>query len=182
MNEKTKAILIGGVALGLLSSIPVISLANCCCLWMLGGGALTVYLYRPHAATPLTLGDGATLGALAGLVGTGVMIVVGVPLGLLFESTLYDVMTRAALAVMPPDAGAEFSRSLEQARAQPFAQRLLFIALNMLYTGVITVVISLVGGTLGVELFDKRRKTQLNQPPPPPPDFTNGPRAAGGGG
>ncbi len=56
MTDKTRAVLIGGVTLGLLSAIPPISFANmCCCVWVLGGGALASYLYVRRSPTPVLL-------------------------------------------------------------------------------------------------------------------------------
>lgn len=174
MNEKTKAILIGGVTLGLLSSIPFVNWANCCCLWMLGGGALTVFLYRPHAPAPLTPGDGVKLGAMAGAVGAAVMVVVGIPLGLLFEATLLDLMARLAEGFLPPESSAAFRQSMELARAQQsLTQRVLITVFSALYNSVIMVGVALAGGALGVKLFEKR-KAGLDQSPPPPPDFSAG--------
>src|SRR5262249_31402715 len=70
--------LAGGMALGLLSSIPIISTGNClCCMWLLGGGGLAAYLLmqqRPGVA--ITYGDGAFGGVLSGVVGSVVATIV----------------------------------------------------------------------------------------------------------
>src|SRR5262245_35761617 len=51
----------GGTALGLLSSLPLLSAGNClCCMWVLGGGGLATYLLsKQQPGRRLTYGDGA---------------------------------------------------------------------------------------------------------------------------
>jgi hypothetical protein len=74
MNSRSflMSILISGIAIGLLGSLPLLNLVNCVlCIWVWLGGALSVFLYRraQHGAPSLTTGQAAALGALAGLVG-----------------------------------------------------------------------------------------------------------------
>ncbi len=84
MNNKLKPALIGGVLLGLLSAIPVVNLVNvCCCLWALIGGLLASYLYIKNSPVPASAGDGAILGALAGLVGAVIVVVIGIPISII---------------------------------------------------------------------------------------------------
>jgi len=61
----------GGMFLGLLSSIPVISAGNCiCCMWVLLGGAIaTVLLTKQRPIGSITYGDGAFAGVLSGTFG-----------------------------------------------------------------------------------------------------------------
>ena len=48
--------LLGGLFIGVLSSLPVVGAANyCCCLWVVVGGVLTVV---PAAAGPADVGRG----------------------------------------------------------------------------------------------------------------------------
>jgi hypothetical protein len=70
--------LTGGMFLGLLSSIPVISAGNClCCMWvLLGGGIAVVLLTRQRPITQITYGDGAFAGVLSGLFGAVIGTVV----------------------------------------------------------------------------------------------------------
>jgi len=39
-----QAPLLGGLFIGILSALPVVSWGNCCCLWIIGGGVLAAYL------------------------------------------------------------------------------------------------------------------------------------------
>ncbi|MBN2250531.1 MAG: hypothetical protein JW724_00470 [Candidatus Altiarchaeota archaeon] len=63
--------LIVGIAAGLLSSIPIINCFNIfCCMWVLGGGALTAYLINKKEKLDLKYGAlaGALSGSVAGIV------------------------------------------------------------------------------------------------------------------
>ncbi len=46
--------LLGGLFIGVLSSLPVIGIANCCCLWVILGGMLTVYLEQQAIESALS--------------------------------------------------------------------------------------------------------------------------------
>ncbi len=86
MNKiRTQPVLLGGLVIGVLSALPVISIANCCCLWIAGGGAVAAYLGQQQAADRFSVGDGALYGALAGLVGACVWLLVWTPIHLILS-------------------------------------------------------------------------------------------------
>lgn len=81
MNTRTflYSALLAGVVIGVLGNLPILNLINCfLCVWVWLGGFLAVYLYQrlEHGVTSLTPAQGAGSGALAGLVGAGVGMVV----------------------------------------------------------------------------------------------------------
>ncbi len=63
--------LIAGVAMGLLSHIPLVQCLNCLLFaWVWGGGIGAVFLYRRYEKNPaLSSTQGLVLGAAAGVVG-----------------------------------------------------------------------------------------------------------------
>jgi hypothetical protein len=74
MNNRSflYSVLIAGAGMALLGNLPLVNLINCIlCLWVWLGGAAAVLLYRrfQRNAPALTGGQGAGLGAVAGLVG-----------------------------------------------------------------------------------------------------------------
>jgi hypothetical protein len=69
--------LLGGLLIGVLSSLPIVNIANCCCLWVIAGGLLTVYLQQQAQAEPIETGDAVVGGLIAGLVGGLIAVVVG---------------------------------------------------------------------------------------------------------
>jgi hypothetical protein len=71
--------LLAGVVIGVLGNLPILNLINCfLCIWVWVGGSLAVFLYRrfQHGGPGLTGAQGAGLGALSGLVGAFVGVVV----------------------------------------------------------------------------------------------------------
>src|SRR5689334_10127332 len=68
--QRHQPALLSGLFIGVLSSIPFISAANaCCCLWVVAGGVLVVYLQQERTPTPVATGEAALGGLLAGVVG-----------------------------------------------------------------------------------------------------------------
>ena len=68
-GPRAQAVLIGGTFIGVLSALPIISLANICCTWVIGGGVVTAYLLQQGQRAPILLSDGAVAGFLAGVCG-----------------------------------------------------------------------------------------------------------------
>jgi hypothetical protein len=68
-------VLLSGVFIGVLSALPIINLANCCCLWVMGGGVLAVYLTQQQTHETVSAPHGALLGLLAGVAGACVWLV-----------------------------------------------------------------------------------------------------------
>src|SRR6476659_10467072 len=102
---KTQAALVGGVAIGVLSALPVINLANCCCAWILFGGALAAYLMQQNHPAPINVGDGAIVGLIAGLIGAFVWLLLSVPIGIAM-APMQQRMTQRVLentSDLPPE-------------------------------------------------------------------------------
>src|SRR5262249_34890770 len=72
MGRHRPAIL-GGLFIGILSSLPIIGAANCCCLWVISGGMLTVYLAQQDKPEPIETGEAVVGGLIAGLIG-GILV------------------------------------------------------------------------------------------------------------
>src|SRR5918997_5101787 len=84
MNDKMRPAVIGGVVLGVLSAIPFVNMVNmCCCAWAIVGGVLAANMYIKNSTSPVSTGDGAQVGAIAGVVGAVIYLVLGVPLGIM---------------------------------------------------------------------------------------------------
>ena len=160
MNNKLKPALIGGVVLGLLSVIPFVNFANvCCCLWALLGGALATKLYVNSSPTPASAGDGAILGVLAGLVGGAIVVVIGIPVQLAAGTAMQAVMVNFVESMNPSQA--------EMMRQQMAAGSTVAGAIvNQIIAAVVLFIFAIIGGLLGVPIFEKRKG---NMTPPPPP-------------
>ena len=161
MNNKLKPALIGGVVLGLLSVIPLVNLVNiCCCLWALLGGLLASYLYIKNSPVPARAGDGAILGALAGLVGAVIVVIIGIPISIIAGGITRELLIRLIENLNPGQAEA-IRTQMEAGSTIPGA------ILNGIILAVLLVIFSTIGGLLGVPIFEKRK----GPIPPPPPQM-----------
>jgi hypothetical protein len=102
----TRAALLGGLFIGVLSALPIINVANfCCCLWVLAGGALSVYVLQQLEPLAVTTGRAASVGVLAGVfsafVWLGVSLVLDVILAPLQERMIGEMVRNAT--DMPPE-------------------------------------------------------------------------------
>lgn len=105
--KKLQAAAIGGGAAGIASSIPFINLANClCCALVVGGGVLAVYLAMrgEPAAEKAPLGDGATIGVLAGVAAAVVGAIVAIPVNAIFGDPMEQMRSiLEGIEGMPPE-------------------------------------------------------------------------------
>jgi hypothetical protein len=75
-SNKYQPALLGGLFIGILSSLPLISSLNiCCCLWVVVGGLLTTYLRQQQQPMPLETTDAVLSGLIAGVIGAALSIV-----------------------------------------------------------------------------------------------------------
>jgi hypothetical protein len=91
------SVLISGLVIGLLGGLPILNLVNCfLCIWIWMGGVLAVSLYWKYqrGEAVATVGQGAGLGAVAGLIGAFVAALVFAVTGPLHMS-IYNNMWRA---------------------------------------------------------------------------------------
>jgi hypothetical protein len=160
MNSKIKPALIGGVVLGLLSVIPFVNFVNvCCCLWAILGGLLASYLYIKNSPTPASAGDGAILGAFAGLVGALIVVVIGIPISVMMGDIMSGLLVRLLTSINPLQA--EMIRE-RMAEGTTIVQAIV----RGLISAVLLVIFSTIGGLIAVPIFERRK---ANVAPPPPP-------------
>lgn len=162
--SKLQPALLGGLFIGVLSALPVISIGNaCCCLWVIAGGVLAAWLLQQNQSTPIEAGDGATIGLLAGIIGAGVFLVISIPVGLIFGPMQADMMRQILESAgdMPPEAR-EALENMQHGGASIVGALLGFVV--MLFVGV---AFGALGGLLGALMFRKQG------PPPAPPAATD---------
>lgn len=143
---------LGGLFIGVLSALPVVSLANCCCLWIIGGGYLAAYLMQQDHPTPITAGDGALVGFLSGIFGAVVFTLVVIPVDIVM-GPLQEQFLRRILRTsrgMPPGVR-EMLKGIAAARSS-IVLASLFRFVPML---LVSVVFAPVGGVLAA-LFSRR--------------------------
>jgi hypothetical protein len=101
----TQAVLVGGLFIGVLSALPIVNIANCCCLWIIGGGAIAVYVAQQDQPLPIGLLAGARIGIRAGIVGAVIWLIASMAVDLVvapLQQRAADLMLRSATD-MPPD-------------------------------------------------------------------------------
>ena len=165
--SKTQPALLGGLAIGVLSALPVIGLGNCCCgAWILMGGGLAAYLLQQETPNAIDFGDGAIVGLLAGIFGAIAFAIVSIPINMMMsgvqESMLQRVMSNAN--DLPPQAREIFDRMS--------SQRAIGLGIGAVFFFMVSAFVcafwAMVGGIFGTLIF---RKTPPTAPPPIPTDI-----------
>ena len=185
MPNKVQPALIGGVALGVASAIPILNCLNCaCCAIAIGGGFLAAFLYLkdqpPTAEAPY--GDGALLGLMAGVIGAVVATVVSIPFQLLqgaigFKPDLSQLEEQ--LGDLPPEA-ADFLRSMVEGGG--FS--VMAILMAFFFYLVLFSIFAMIGAIIGVAVLHKQGggtapetsygvSSSPSSPPPPPPSLVS---------
>jgi hypothetical protein len=164
MNNKLKPAVIGGVVLGLLSAIPFVNWVNiCCCAWAILGGILASYLYVKNSANPANAGDGALVGAMAGGIGAAIYLVLGIPLAIFSGAAMREMLISLMANVDPSQA--DLIRRQMQMQGESVAGAII----QGLIGALLLVVFAIIGGLIGIPLFEKRKGGGAVSPPPPAP-------------
>lgn len=146
---KQQPALLGGVYIGVLSALPFINIGNClCCMWVVTGGMLTVYLQQQSKPEPVETADAVVGGLLAGLVGAVVSAVLGFLMtsvtGPMADETIRQVLENPEL----PAEARDFLSRFASSRSMAF--------LGLVVTIPVFCVFSMLGGLLGLALFRKK--------------------------
>ena len=142
--NKLKPAVLGGLVVGILSAIPFVN--YCCCLWAIGGGLLAGMLYIKASPARVTTGDGAVVGALAGVVGGAIYLVLAIPIAIFYGAAAMEQAFRNSGVQMP-------------------LSGTLMIIVGSLFGAVCLIALSTVGGLIAVPIFEKRKDAVA--PPPP---------------
>ena len=180
--SKTQPALLAGLVIGLLWSVPFLNLINlCCCLGVIIGGALAAWLLiKRSPVLPVSSGDGAVVGLLAGLVGAGVYLVLGIPIGLVFNQSGVSVVKSIFTTLNNPEINRAMEEAIRNAENQGLAERLVGALVGWCITSVISVGFSTIGGLIGVAMFEKRKGQYPPQAPPSSGGFPPGYAPPGG--
>lgn len=149
---------LGGLFIGVLSALPLVSLANCCCLWVITGGFLAAWVQQQNHDAPISVLDGAIVGLFAGFIGGIVHYLTALPLELLLGS-LMDGMPDSFMRArqdMPP----EVRRVMSELGPQGM------LLLGSVFFAGISMTFGMIGGIIGAIMI---RKPPAPMPPEPPP-------------
>ena len=135
--------------MGVLSALPIVNMGNaCCCLWVVGGGAVAAYVLQQNQSTPITPGDGALAGLFAGLAGALIFLVLSIPITLVMAPMQRVMLERVIESGrMPP----EFSDL-----AGTYAGGFIGLILGFIFQVVAGSIFATLGGLLGAAIFKKQ--------------------------
>ena len=151
--------LYGGLLIGVLSALPIVSAGNCCCcLWVVAGGMLAVYLRQQNSTIAVTAAEGALVGLLAGLIGGVVGVILSIPVEAMMGPFQRQLLER--IMASRPDFPSETRDIIERAGAGGYG--VAAIAFKLCVSVVVGAIFGMLGGLLGVAVFKK------DAPPPPP--------------
>ena len=154
MNKEyyLKAALIGGCIAGFLSVIPIVNFLNIvCCLWVLVGGGIAVYILTTSAPGPITYGNGAVVGLLAGLIAGAIWGIINMLL--LHIVGLESIMVSfERLAEIVP----QFEELLEMTRTATIGTGMIIVWL--FFNIIIYAIFGTLGGVIGTAIFVKKKE------------------------
>ena len=141
--------LLGGLFIGVLSALPVINFANCCCLWVILGGMLAVYLQQKDTPAPVETSSAALSGLIAGAIGGVINSLAGMIMFRFMGGDSQAAIEQALSNIpnMPPET-AEWVRSLMQGPS--------LALVTMVVTVPVYAVFGMLGALLGLAFFRKK--------------------------
>ena len=150
-----KPSLLGGLALAVLSALPLISAGNIlCCLWAQAGGGLSVWLLNKQRPGGLNYSDGALGGVLSGLIGAIITTVISIPIQMLVftPETIAEMRAQFEKSELPPawlDAMTRF-----MAPGFDLGRTLIILLVYMIAFGLF----AMIGGILMTAIIGKKRQ------------------------
>ena len=146
-----KPAFLGGVALGVLSALPLV---NCCCLlWIGGGGLLAVYLLRQDFAGEIAAGLGAKVGFIAGMIGALFWQILELPIAYITSSQRTEQIQQLLQNSNFPAETMQIVEKVVSLMADPFHPLVLLVSL--IFKGVACGILTTLGGVVGAAFWGK---------------------------
>ena len=149
--------------MGVLSGLPIVSAGNfCCCMWLIAGGMIAAYVLQQNETTPITTGDGAMVGLLAGIFGAFVYLLISIPISFLIAPMERMLVQRIVerFGEMPPEFREFASRGVAR------GVRLIAGFIFYLFVGA---AFSTIGGIIGQAIFQRKLPPGTIDVAPQPP-------------
>jgi hypothetical protein len=170
MPEKPSKLLpalYGGLIMGAISGLPVISIINCfCCAGILLGGFLSVMFYKNELTPtmpPLSNSDCLQLGAIAGvfgaITGTILHVITLLAVGDMTSGLLMNIFENLK---MPPEVMDQMKERMAESSQLAGLSTLISFGTSLL----IDPLFGLLGGLIGYNVY--KSKGPVQQVPPPP--------------
>jgi hypothetical protein len=129
---------------------PFVIVSFFCIVWAIIGGAVASRLYVKRSPTPVRQGEGAVVGVVAGAIAALIYLALDTTIAYSIHGEYIEMVSKAQGENM--SAGA-------------------FFALTGIVGAVTIFGFSIIGGIIGVAMFEKRKAYPVNMPPPPPPGY-----------
>ena len=158
--DRNQPALIGGLIVGILSTLPIVKLGNVFfCMWALLGGAVAVRLYIQRSPERVTYAEAWRVTSLAGLLGAVIYVFIGMPI----ELAALPAGLRWLEGVAAGMQGAQqqqVKEVIEMLRGMTTGEIVLSYLLPVaLLCAAVLFSFTMLGGVIGVALFEKRRET-----------------------
>ena len=157
LEGKWKAIIVGGLIVGLTPFVPLLNLA--CCLTPIIGGVVAVAVYKGSQPPELNNNDGVVLGVMCGITGTVLYAVLAVPLALFVGRIVGGFFARFLpdFTDLPGNV-----RQLLQGIFSNLGNLIGIILLARIISQLaISIVFGIIGGLIGVALFRRPSSQQI---------------------
>ncbi len=136
----------------LLNFIPLVSFG--CCLWVLGGGFLSAVLYARRTGLALSVGDGARLGWITGLLTFVISLALTALNFLIARSTMnFREVLRQSIEKMPA-AQDQMTRQVTDFLTSP-AGLAIFLLSYIVVGFIVIAALAIAGGALGAKVMEK---------------------------
>ena len=159
-TDRNHPALIGGLIVGILSTLPIVKLGNLIfCMWALLGGAVAVRMYIKNSSKRVTHAEAARVAGQAGLLGAVINVFIGMPIELAMLPAGMHWLEGAA-ATMTTIQQQQVREAVELLRGMTTGEIVLGFLLPVALLGAtILFGFTVLGGVLSVTLFEKRRDT-----------------------
>jgi hypothetical protein len=135
--------------MGALSALPIVAAGNiCCCLWVITGGVVAAYFLQQNQKLPVTPGEGALVGLLAGIAGSIVYFVLSIPVTFIVGPMQAEVLQRLIQRGAIPD---ELRATALRYRPGAFG-----VLIGSVFMLMVSVVFSTLGGLVGALVFRRQ--------------------------
>lgn len=155
MNSKYRPALLGGLLIGVLAGMPLVSIGNlCCCLYVIVGGVFVAYLRQQQPGPPPETSEIVLSGLIAGVVGAVIVTILDLAL-LPLMGPMTQRMVQSLLQSVPnfpEEARQQFDRSMQV--GQQF--RYIMVIQSLFFRLPCYAIFAMLGALLGKSIFKSK--------------------------
>ena len=153
MPSKTQSILLGGLVVGLLSTSYLGFINMLCCAGIILGAMVSVWHYTNENMLTIQAGQGAAMGALAGIAGSLIALLLDQVVGLIGLPTGTEIQQQIQQMFMPSNLDPDQLEQMQQQQEQ--FNTPMFKAIGAVFGIAISAIFGAIGGAIGASVFKK---------------------------